>query len=54
MGESGHSGHRERMRERFLTVNGKGFAPHELLEMLLYHAIPRCDTNDLAHRLMEG
>ena len=48
-----HSGHRARMRERFLVAGGNALADHELLEMLLYYAIPRRDTNDLAHRLIE-
>lgn len=29
------------------------FADHEVLELLLYYAIPRRDTNPVAHRLME-
>lgn len=48
-----HAGHRDRMRERFLQTDGNGMAEHELLELLLFYAIPRCDTNDLAHRLIE-
>ena len=52
-GNGVHTGHRARMRERFAESDGKGLADHELLEMLLYYIIPRCDTNDLAHRLIE-
>lgn len=48
-----HSGHRERMRKRFLAVGLEGFAPHEALELLLFHAIPRQNVNPLAHRLLE-
>ena len=48
-----HTGHRDRMRKRFLSTDGGGIADHELLEMLLYYVIPRRDTNDLAHRLIE-
>ncbi|MBO5354920.1 MAG: RadC family protein [Clostridia bacterium] len=48
-----HTGHRARMKQRFTENDGKGLADHELLEMLLYYIIPRCDTNDLAHRLIE-
>ena len=29
-------------------------ADHELLELLLYYGIPRKDTNDIAHRLIEA
>ena len=48
-----HGGHRERMRERFLTAGGDALADHELLETILFYAIPRRDTNELAHRLIE-
>lgn len=47
-----HNGHRERMRQRFLKENGEGFADHELLELLLYYAVPRGDTNPLAHKMI--
>lgn len=50
--ENLHKGHRERMRQRYLTEGGGGFADHELLEMLLYGAVPRGDTNALAHRMI--
>ena len=48
-----HDGHRENMRERFLKSGLEGFADHEALELLLYYAIPRRDTNPIAHALME-
>ena len=48
-----HQGHRERMRERLLSSGGSSLADHELLEMLLFYALPRRDTNDTAHRLIE-
>lgn len=48
-----HDGHREKMRRRFLTGGLDGFADHEALELLLYYAIPRRDTNPIAHALME-
>lgn len=48
-----HSGHRERMRNKFLNAKeGEEFPDHELLEMLLYYAIPRIDTNEIAHRMI--
>jgi DNA repair protein RadC len=40
------------MRERFRQSDEESFASHELLEMLLFTAIPRKDTNALAHRLI--
>ena len=46
-------GHREKMRQRYLKSGLEGFADHEALELLLYYAIPRRDTNPIAHALME-
>ena len=51
--ENIHQGHREKMRQRFLKSGLEGFADHEALELLLFYAIPRQDTNPIAHRLME-
>ena len=48
-----HHGHRQRMKERFAASSPDSFADHELLEMLLYYALPRRDTNELAHSLIE-
>lgn len=48
-----HSGHRQRMRERFLSGGLEGFSDHEVLELILFYAIPRRDVNELAHRLVE-
>ena len=48
-----HEGHREKMRQRFLAGGLESFADHEALELLLYYAIPRRDTNVTAHLLME-
>lgn len=48
-----HNGHRERMRRRFLDSGLDGFADHEVLELLLYYAIPQGDVNPLAHALMD-
>ena len=41
------------MRRRFAQTGLSGFADHEALELLLFYAIPRRDTNPLAHRLLE-
>lgn len=48
-----HEGHRERMRERFFQHGLETFNEIEALEMLLYYAIPRKDTNPLAHALLD-
>ena len=50
---SGHSGHRQRMRERFLAEGLENFSEHQVLEMLLFYCIARKDTNELAHRLLD-
>ncbi len=47
-----HNGHRERLKKRFLANDGKDFTDHELLELLLFFIIPRVNTNELAHRLI--
>ena len=46
-----HEGHRQRMYER-LTGKGK-LKDHELLEMLLYSCLPRVNTNEVAHKLLD-
>lgn len=48
-----HSGHRDRLRERYLSEGLDGFPPHNVLELLLFYSVPRRDTNVLAHRLIE-
>ena len=53
MDEHDHSGHRDRMRERFAQNGLDGFAPHEVLELLLFYAIPRRNVNPLAHKLIK-
>ncbi len=47
-----HAGHRNRLRKRFLEEGLDAFKPHEILELLLFYTIPRKDTNELAHRLL--
>ncbi len=48
-----HDGHRQRMKSRYAKEGLDSFAPHEVLELLLYYAIPRKDINELCHRLIE-
>ena len=47
-----HDGHRQRMIRRFLEQGLDSFTPHEVLELLLFFAVPRRDINELAHRLI--
>lgn len=49
-----HSGHRERMRSRFLRHGLDNFDDHNVLELLLFYAQPGKDTNALAHRLLDS
>lgn len=49
---SAHVGHRERMRNRFRSQGIDRFEDHEVLEMLLYFAIPQKNTNEMAHILL--
>jgi len=46
-------GHRIRLRERFLTCGQDALNDFNLLELLLFYAIPRKNTNDTAHELIE-
>ncbi|MDD6051428.1 MAG: DNA repair protein RadC [Clostridiales bacterium] len=48
-----HDGHRRRLRERFRLDGLEGFAPHEVLELLLFYARARGDVNPLSHRLLD-
>lgn len=47
-----HAHHRDRMRERFRLHGEDNFEDHELLECLLFEAIPRANTNPIAHDLL--
>ncbi len=49
-----HDGHRQRMKERFISTGLKGFQDHEVLEMLLFYALPYRDTNGLSHVLIDA
>ena len=49
-----HEGHRQRMKERYLTSGLAGFSSHEVLELLLFYALPYKDTNGLAHQLIDS
>ena len=47
-----HQGHRARKKRQFRDFGLDAFADHEALELLLFYAIPRQDTNPLAHELL--
>jgi DNA repair protein RadC len=48
----GHLGHRARMRQRLLTAGPTALLDHELLEMMLFVALPRRDTKPIARALL--
>ena len=45
-----HEGHRQRMYEK---LKKNAMEEHEWLEMLLFMSVPRRNTNDLSHRLIQ-
>lgn len=49
-----HDGHRERLRARFAEHGLDSFNELNALELLLCYAIPRRDTNEIAHRLLDA
>lgn len=45
--------HRQRLRDRFMSGGAAAMPDYELLEMVLFRAIPRQDVKPLARRLLE-
>ena len=52
-GKNLRAGHRQRMRERLLKDGRDTLRDDEVLEMLLFYAIPRGDVKDLSKLLMD-
>ncbi|MBQ3115909.1 MAG: hypothetical protein IJC07_02660 [Clostridia bacterium] len=50
--ENVHQGHRARMIAKTLA-NASALLDHEKLEVLLFYALPRKDTNPLAHKILK-
>lgn len=48
-----HTGHRKRLKGKFISGGLDGFFDHEVIELMLYYAIPRRDVNELSHQLIE-
>ena len=48
-----HAGHRARLRDRFLNAGPDALADYELLELILFSALPRVDTKSIAKILLE-
>ena len=53
MESSVHTGHRNRLKERFRSEGLDNFNEINALELLLFYCVPRRDTNPLAHRLLK-
>lgn len=47
-----HDGHRQRLMERFRKEGLDNFDPVQVIELLLFYSIPRRDTNEIAHELI--
>ena len=47
-----HEGHRQRTRKEFIASGLLSFSDVRALELLLYYAIGRKDTNPIAHSLL--
>lgn len=47
------AGHRKRLRDRYLSSGIRGFSDRDALELLLTYAIPRHDTKETAHELLQ-
>jgi DNA repair protein RadC len=46
-------GHRERLRSRFLEAGSDALSDYEMLELVLFRALPRRDVKPLAKKLIE-
>ena len=51
--ENLHENHRQRVYDRLQNDGLDSFYDHEVLEFLLFHTVPRRDTNPIAHRLIK-
>jgi DNA repair protein RadC len=47
-----HAGHRQRVRDRYLSEGLDAFKDHEVLELLLFYCMPKRDTNPVAHAML--
>ena len=51
-GKPHYLGHRERLRRRFREAGADALPDYELLEMILFRAVPRRDTKPLAKAIL--
>lgn len=48
-----YHGHRDRLKQRLLDSDGEALADYELLEAILFRALPRRDTKPIAKELLQ-
>ena len=48
-----HKDHRQRVKKRFMKEGLENFEDLHILEMMLFYCVPRRDTNELAHNLLD-
>src|SRR5437588_8651504 len=48
-----YHGHRKRLRARFRQAGAQGLAEYELLELVLFRALPRRDVKPIAKELLK-
>ena len=53
LAEEQEKGHRERLRQRFLSTGAKGFLDYELLELLLTYTVIRKNCRGIAKNLLK-
>jgi DNA repair protein RadC len=51
--DTSSAGHRERLKEKFLKSGFNGFHDYEIIELILFNAIPRRDVKPLAKLLLK-
>lgn len=49
-----HEGHRSRLKARAWEDGLLSLPKHEVMELILYYAVPRRDMNETAHRLIDA
>lgn len=49
-----HAGHRDRLRSRFIKTGAESLQDYELLELLLFYAIPRRDVKVIAKEMLRS
>lgn len=50
--ENLHKGHRQRLLKKYLESGFQSLEEHEVLEVLLFFALSRCNTNEISHKLI--